>query len=113
MKDTEKLKNYRLKYKRHYHIDFDSGYDIHHIDGNHENNDIDNLLLLPKELHARYHMLINELGGCDAGGNIKFNVRVNMLVSNNGQLLEKLGATLRAINKWALYKIQLDMHAGV
>ena len=51
MKDINKLKDYRLKYKRYYNIDYDSSFDIHHIDINHENNDIKNLLLLPRSLH--------------------------------------------------------------
>lgn len=32
MKDINKLKDYRLKYKRYYDIDFDKDYAIHHID---------------------------------------------------------------------------------
>lgn len=55
MKDASKLKNYREKYKRYYGITFGKEYAIHHIDGNRENNDISNLLLLPTKLHSRYH----------------------------------------------------------
>lgn len=47
--------NYRKKYKDYFKIHFGSEYDIHHIDFNHENNDIDNLLLLPKKLHRKLH----------------------------------------------------------
>jgi hypothetical protein len=32
-----------------------SYYDIHHIDMNRENNNLDNLLIMPKWLHKRYH----------------------------------------------------------
>ena len=39
MKDLDRLKGYRKKYKRYYGIEFDRSYAIHHIDGNHENND--------------------------------------------------------------------------
>lgn len=55
MKDINKLKNYREKYKRHYNIDFGSDFVVHHIDENRQNNDIENLLLLPRELHSKYH----------------------------------------------------------
>lgn len=55
MKDISKMKNYREKYKRYYEIDFCSDYVIHHIDENRENNDIKNLLLLPRDLHSKYH----------------------------------------------------------
>lgn len=55
MKDINSYKNYRTKYKKYYGIDFDKSYAVHHIDGNRENNDIDNLLLLPNNLHSQYH----------------------------------------------------------
>lgn len=55
MKDINKLKDYREKYKRYYNIDFGSEYVVHHIDENRQNNDISNLLLLPRELHSKYH----------------------------------------------------------
>ena len=47
--------DYRKKYKTYFKIQIGKEYDIHHIDFNHENNDIDNLLLLPKDLHQRLH----------------------------------------------------------
>jgi hypothetical protein len=55
VKDINKLKNYREKYKRYYNIDFGSEYVVHHIDENKQNNDISNLLLLPRKLHSKYH----------------------------------------------------------
>ena len=55
MKDANKLKNYREKYKRYYGIEFGKDYVVHHIDENRENNDISNLLLLPAALHSKYH----------------------------------------------------------
>jgi hypothetical protein len=110
MKDINELKDYRLKYKRYYGIEFNSDYAIHHIDFNHNNNDISNLLLLPKDLHNRYHQLVNELGGVDEHGNIKFNALINMCVSNYAApIIEELGATIKAINKWVLYKHNLEM----
>lgn len=59
LKDISKLKDYRKKYKRYYGIEFGREYVIHHIDGNHDNNDISNLLLLPAKLHSRYHWCLN------------------------------------------------------
>ena len=55
MKKICELKNYREKYKRYYGIEFGTEYVVHHIDENRGNNSIDNLLLLPKELHSKYH----------------------------------------------------------
>lgn len=47
--------NYRNLYEKHYKITIPDGFDIHHIDGNSDNNDIRNLLLLPSKLHHQYH----------------------------------------------------------
>lgn len=58
-----KNNNYVEKYKDYYGIDFDSQeYEVHHIDFNHSNNDIENLMLLPKKLHRRYHYYARECG---------------------------------------------------
>ena len=110
MKDINKLKNYRLKYKRYYNIEFDSNFDIHHIDFNRNNNDINNLILLPKELHSKYHTLINELGHADKNGNLKVNIILNFCTLNySAKIMEELGKILQEINTWLLYKQQLDM----
>ena len=48
--------NYIKLYERHYGITWNrQKYQIHHIDCNRENNEIENLILLPKELHQRIH----------------------------------------------------------
>ena len=49
--------NYRKLYAEHFNIKIPNHYDIHHIDRDRENNQIDNLLLLPKDLHSRYHKI--------------------------------------------------------
>lgn len=52
VKDT----NYIKIYKQHLNINWDAKkYQIHHIDGNRKNNDILNLVLLPKTLHQKLH----------------------------------------------------------
>lgn len=53
--------NYRKYYKEYYGIDFGSEYDIHHIDFDRNNNSIENLLLLPKSLHNKYHFYVRSL----------------------------------------------------
>ena len=58
----EKSCDYVNKYKEYLEIDFDSKkYQIHHIDTNRKNNKIYNLVLLPKELHQKYHKALNKL----------------------------------------------------
>lgn len=60
-----KTKNYRLYYKKYYNIEFDKKYEVHHIDFNRDNNEISNLLLLPRELHQKYHNWLQEHCGVD------------------------------------------------
>lgn len=47
--------NYRKYYGDFYKINFDTSFDVHHIDGNRNNNDISNLILLPKVCHTVLH----------------------------------------------------------
>lgn len=49
------IMKYRQLYKKYYGIEFGADYEVHHIDMNHSNNSINNLILLPKELHRKLH----------------------------------------------------------
>lgn len=46
---------YRNLYEKHYGITIPPEYEVHHIDFNRDNNNIENLLLLPKGLHRQLH----------------------------------------------------------
>lgn len=54
--------HYRQYYKDYYRLEFDSRFDIHHIDRDKTHNDISNLILLPKSVHLSYHYY---LSACD------------------------------------------------
>lgn len=65
-----KRKNYRTVYEG-YHgpipVDADGrSYDIHHLDGNYENNDISNLTAVSLEEHYAIHKSQNDWGACFA-----------------------------------------------
>lgn len=47
--------NYRKIYAEATGCEVPKNFDVHHIDFNRQNNDIQNLVALPKELHQRYH----------------------------------------------------------
>ena len=56
------MANYRKLYSKHFGITWDSkDFDVHHINGNREDNEIQNLILLPKKLHQRLHTALREI----------------------------------------------------
>jgi hypothetical protein len=110
MKDINNLKNYREKYKRYYGIDFGKEYAIHHIDLDRSNNDISNLLLLPKELHAKYHMILNAISICPdkpkADGFIDVRISNAIITEYNAKMFELLPETIAECNKWLRWKYE-------
>lgn len=96
--------NYRQYYKEYYGIDFGKEFSVHHIDMNRDNNDISNLLLLPKEVHNRFHLSaysykegiesinpnLNRICACG------LNYEINMLKTYIDTIIE--------IQKWIGYK---------
>jgi hypothetical protein len=58
--------NYRKFYEEKTGKKIPKDFDVHHIDLNRENNEIENLVAIPKHLHKKYHSLlckIMPLGG--------------------------------------------------
>jgi len=47
--------NYKKIYENYYNIKILKAWDIHHIDGNRENNNIKNLISIPREFHKALH----------------------------------------------------------
>lgn len=52
--------DYRKKYEEETGFKVPKEFDIHHLDSNRENNDIRNLVAIPKKLHHVYHELLCE-----------------------------------------------------
>lgn len=106
MKDINRLKNYREKYKRYYNIQFGREYVIHHIDGNRDNNNIENLLLLPLGLHSKYHFQ----KAIVEGQPLPTRITGNVLHSQSYYLccLDDFMETLKECNKWFDFKMYLD-----
>lgn len=107
---VKKENDYRRKFKEHYGIDFSNDYVVHHIDFDRSNNDIDNLLLLPKKLHAKYHHAVNVLRHNNASH--KFDVDVRIPVPRHDYVhqgvMKSLCDALIECQKWADYKMYLD-----
>lgn len=55
--------NYRKFYEKQTGKKIPKDFDVHHIDFNRENNDIMNLVAIPKELHRNYHKSLYDIQG--------------------------------------------------
>lgn len=106
------MKDYRKLYKKHYGIGFGKNFDIHHIDLNHENNDINNLMILPKKLHHEYHLLLNAVNYQENIFQKTFNAKIHSNIVNgdnyNLMMAKQLISVLEECNKWYDYKLYLD-----
>lgn len=101
--------DYRKIYKNHYNIEFGKEYVVHHIDENRDNNEISNLLLLPLELHSKYHTCKNYFGNVAKNG-ICFDLTDSGRMLRDMQLseLEKLLEVIKSIQEWVQYKFLAD-----
>jgi hypothetical protein len=79
------MADYRKKYAEAYGITWDRNkYEIHHIDLNHDNNDLDNLVLLPGGLHRELHAAISGYRLFGSGKSLDDAVRDYMGAEMNG-----------------------------
>jgi len=53
--------NYRKLYEKHHNLKIPKDWEIHHIDANRQNNEPENLIMLPKQLHRALHNYIGLL----------------------------------------------------
>lgn len=102
--------DYREFYKSYYGIDFDrKEFEVHHIDLDRGNNDIKNLILLPKKLHERYHELLPYIQSLIDDRAVKTIIEIN-----NGQTLyydemKEFCEVMIETNAWKLKKSNMDM----
>lgn len=94
--------DYRQYYKDYFGIEFDKNYVIHHIDFNKENNDINNLLLLPKKLYSKYMFLLNGLNSSDGKITVDFTLRTNSgsLHTFDYDMMKHLCETMIEVDNW-------------
>lgn len=92
------MQSYRKLYQDYYHINLPKDYDIHHIDFNHDNNNVKNLIALPRDLHSQLHQSYSNLMrlGID---NVKLNdlTLVTGAVNSNTLLIQYLYEYLEVI----------------
>lgn len=102
--------NYRKKFKEHYGIKFGPKFHIHHIDLDHENNDIENLMILPEELHNLYHQLFNSVTGDGFTKSYHASIHSNTIYGDNYNLsmTKKFIDVLIECDKWYDFKLYLE-----
>lgn len=104
-----KKNDYRKIYKDYYGVEFGSDMVIHHIDFNHSNNNIDNLLLLPREIHCQYHTIMTHLGANGTGDIGKVLLQFDGK-ADKGTCFRTLSNVLDSARKWIAFKKFLDVH---
>jgi len=57
--------NYRKLYEKHHDVKLPSDWDVHHIDGDRSNNNIDNLIALSREDHIKVHLEQGDYGAAN------------------------------------------------
>lgn len=104
------MAHYRTIYKKHYGIKFSSEYVIHHIDENRENNDIKNLLLLPRVLHSKYHTYKTQYLTITGESGICLDLTYSGSKQRDFQLsyLQSLTEVLSEISYWVYEKYLAD-----
>lgn len=108
----EENKDYRKIIKEYYNINLESNYDVHHIDLNHNNNEISNLMIIPKKLHQKYHKYLNAINYNDNIFIKKFDAHIHSNIfkgdNYNLELINNFIPILIECNKWFDYKMYLD-----
>ena len=102
--------NCRKFYKNYYGIDFGKEYRICHMNGNDEDNRIENLLLLPKTLFHQYHFLLHKTSGNDGFPKINFKIKEcdGSFNAHGYEALKELCTVMVEIDKWRQVKSLMD-----
>lgn len=107
--------DYRQYYKDYYNVDFGDDYVVHHMDFDDDNNDIYNLLMLPKKLYRRYMFYLNSLGATKGSKGIaeidlKIEIQAGSIPTTKYKMIEGFCKTMEEINYWVGVKSNLDMN---
>lgn len=94
--------NYRKLYQDYFNVGLTEKMEIHHIDGNHENNDINNLVALPRKLHQEYHRVLQEMHSDNMKINIDVALKPNMVFRYNLDKLKDLCDVLEQIKPYLI-----------
>lgn len=97
--------SYRKKYKDYFNIQFGNEYDVHHIDFNHYNDSIDNLLLIPKELHQRLHKAKTNYGAfVDNQKNVFSDIKNQVSCNILSKAMREIADIYSELERWVYMK---------
>lgn len=96
-------------YEDYFNIKVDDEFVIHHLDGNRNNNDIKNLLMLPSELHGKYHEAQNEFETVYCSLNTNLTLASIMGVDLAFAKLAVLKNMIDKCHQWVNYKVHLEL----
>ena len=109
--------DYRKIYEQHYNITLENDMVIHHIDLDRSNNDISNLLMLPRSLHSKYHMCLNALRRNGDRTIISYDAKISGIAGSDNVyqtiMLERFVEALKECNKWRDIKSRMDYELEV
>ena len=104
--------NYRKQYEKLCKIKIPKGYEIHHINLNHEDNKIENLVMLPRKLHQEYHELIRNI---EYFNNIE--IRLKSIIDSGNKSnefkIEQLNKLLKVYEECCKYVCYRDYLRGI
>lgn len=98
--------DYRTIYEEHFRMTIPDGFVIHHMDRDRDNNDIDNLVMLPSKLHQQYHFYSTG----DEDGRCYFNNKLDDLFSYDYSLVraERMLEVLKQCAFWCSVKERMQ-----
>lgn len=107
--------DYRQYYKEYYNVDFGDDYVVHHMDFDDNNNDIYNLLMLPKKLYRRYMFYLNSLGATKESRGVteldlKIEIEAGSVPDGMYKMMGGLCKTMEEIDYWVKVKSNLDQN---
>lgn len=100
--------NYRKLYEKHYGIQIPKGFVIHHIDCDRNNNDISNLIMLPNELHQRFHWYFTQIQSVKTGDAAKNYLKNAQASMYDGNVYMGFGRVIIELARWIEHKNFMD-----
>ena len=96
--------DYRKIYESETKIKIPKGFDVHHLDFNRDNNDISNLVALPRDLHAKFHKTYNALCIPDKSDLIPKNSFQTGIVNICMQTITEYNTVYSEVISWINYR---------